>query len=50
MRVPQDKAVGYTAVVVVCYIVLVVILTIIIGTIIAALTFGTLMQSGAYTH
>jgi hypothetical protein len=47
MRVPQDKAIGYSVVVILCYIVLSFVITAVIVTAIAALAIGAAATSGA---
>ena len=50
MRVPQDKAVGYTVVVVVCDIILFAIVGALVGILITALAAGAIISSGGLTH
>jgi hypothetical protein len=47
MRVPQEKAIGYAVVVILCYIVLTVIIGAVVGIVIAALAIGSAATSGA---
>jgi len=50
MAIPQDKAVGYTVVVVVCDIILFAIVGALVGILVTAMAAGALITSGGLTH
>ena len=50
MGIPQDKAVGYTVVVVVCDIVLFLIVGALVGVLIATMAAGALITTGGFSH
>ena len=50
MRVPQEKAIGYTVVLVLCVIVLGVIVGAVLAAVVAALTLGAMAGLGAVSH
>jgi hypothetical protein len=50
IKVPQDKAIGYTVVVIVCDIILFALVGGLVGVLVFAMGAGAVMSSGAYSH